>query len=227
MKLYIDDADLGEIRRLWEIYPLDGVTTNPTILARSGRHPKETLLEIRKIIGDDAELFVQALPKDTAEIIADGEAIVSAFGAKTVVKIPSVPEGFAAMKALNRKGIVTCGTAVYTPMQAYLAAKAGAAYVAPYLNRIDNMGFDGVRIVKQIHDLLQKGGYSTEVLAASFKNSQQVLDICAYGISAATCAPAIIDGFTNNVAIDAAVDAFVADFERAYGKGETMKSLLQ
>ena len=226
MKLYIDDANPEEIRRLWTLYPADGVTTNPYILSREGSDPRSTLNQIRQIIGSEAELFVQVLADEADEIVLEAETIAGALGGRTVVKIPSVPAGFQAMKALKAKGIVTCGTAVYTPMQAYLAAKSGAAYVAPYLNRIDNMGFDGVRIVKQIQDILTRGKYGAEVLAASFKNSQQVLELCEYGIGAATCAPAILDGFVKNAAIDAAVAAFTADFEKAVGKGKTMKSIL-
>ena len=141
MKLFIDDANTEQIRRLYDLYPVDGVTTNPSILYKSGRDPKEVLSEIRSIIGNDP-LFVQAVPLDAEGMIEDAVAITEAFGRETIVKIPSIPEGFKAMKKLKEMGITTCGTVVYTPMQAYLAAKAGSSYVAPYVNRIDNMGYD-------------------------------------------------------------------------------------
>ena len=189
MKLLIDDANVKEIRRLCDLYPIDGVTTNPSILAKAGGNPVEVLKEIRGIIGEDKLIFAQAIPLDAEGMIRDARAIVKLLGKNTIVKVPSVPEGFKAIRALKEEGIHTCGTVVYTPMQAYLAAKAGADYVAPYVNRIDNMGYDGIAVVQQIQDILTLHHLDTQVLAASFKNSQQVLTLCAYGIGSATCAP--------------------------------------
>ena len=122
------------------------------------------------------------------------------------------------MRLLGAENIRTCGTVVYTPMQAFLAAKAGASFVAPYVNRIDNMGYDGVKVVKEIQDILVNNHLDCMVLAASFKNSQQVMELCAYGVSSATAAPAVIDSFVKNPAIDAAVQDFLTDFEKATGK---------
>lgn len=226
MKLFIDDADTEAIRKLTEYYPIDGVTTNPSILSKQKRNPKEVLLEIREIIGKDATLFVQALPEDAEGMVEDANAITDLLGKNTVVKIPSVPEGFKAIRVLREEGIATCGTVVYTPMQAYLAAKAGASYVAPYVNRIDNMGYDGIRTTEDIHDILTKNRMECMVLAASFKNSQQVLELCRYGIGSATAAPSVIESFVKNAAIDAAVRDFVSDFEKI-GNGHTMKDYLK
>lgn len=226
MKLLIDDADTKEIRRLYDLYPLDGVTTNPSILSKTHRNPKEVLHEIREIIGDDL-LFVQAIPREADGMIEDAKAIVSEFGKETVVKIPSIPEGFKAMKRLKKLGITTCGTVVYTPMQAYLAAKAGASYVAPYVNRIDNMGYDGVEITKQIHETLVNNHMDCMVLAASFKNSQQVKELCMCGVGSATAAPAVIDGFVKNAAIDQAVTDFCNDFAKIGDADKTMKDYLK
>ena len=218
MKLFIDHADTNAIRRLVALYPIDGVTTNPSILAKAGRNPRETLTEIREIIGKDAILFAQALALDAEGMVKDAKYIVDLCGKNTVVKLPSIPEGFKAMQILKEEGITTCGTVVYTPMQALLAAKAGASYVAPYVNRIDNMGYDGIAIVKQIQDILDSyPELECEILAASFKNSQQVLELCAYGIGSITAAPDVIDALVKNLAIDGAVDTFVSDFEKLTG----------
>ena len=141
MKLFIDDANIEAIKRLCDLYPIDGVTTNPSILSKQNRNPEEVLKEIREIIGEDGILFAQAIPTDAEGMVKDAEAIVHVLGKNTVVKIPCIPEGFKAIRILKKKGIPTCGTVVYTPMQAYLAAKAGASYVAPYVNRIDMMEF--------------------------------------------------------------------------------------
>lgn len=222
MKLFIDDANIEEIKRIYDLYPIDGVTTNPSILAKQKRNPKEVLQEIRDFIGEDAILFAQALPLDAKGMVEDAIAITNILGKNTVVKIPSIPEGFKAMKQLKEKDIITCGTVVYTPMQAYLAAKAGASYVAPYVNRIDNMGYDGIEVTKKIQDILENNGMNCEVLAASFKNSQQVLELVEYGVGSATLAPSVIDGLVKNLAIDGAVNDFIKDFE-SIGEGKTMK----
>lgn len=225
MKLLIDDANVEEIQRLVEYYPIDGVTTNPSILGKQNRNPKEVLLEIRKIIGKDALLFVQALPTDAEGMVEDAKAIVKLLGDNTVVKVPSIPEGFKAIRILKEEGLTTCGTVVYTPMQAYLAAKSGASYVAPYVNRIDNMGYDGICVTKQIQDILVNHHMDCMVLAASFKNSQQVLELCEYGIGSATAAPSVIDAFVKNPAIDRAVEDFIHDFA-SLGEKKTMSEYL-
>lgn len=225
MKLIIDDADIEEIKRIYDFYPIDGVTTNPSILAKYGRPPYEVLKEIREFIGKDAELHVQAVSKNAEGIIKEAHTIVEELGENTFVKIPSIPEGFKAMKLLHNEGIKTTATVIYTPLQGYLAGKTGASYVAPYVNRIDDMGYDGVLIAKAIHDIFKNNNMKTEVLAASFKNSQQVLELCKCGIGASTVAPHVIDDFVKNQAIDAAVNMFVEDFESITGKGSDMSVL--
>lgn len=225
MKLFIDDANIEAIQKMYTYYPIDGVTTNPSILAKVKANPKDVLLEIRKIIGDDGTLFVQALGKDVNTLVEDAKAITKVLGKNTVVKIPSIPEGFQAIRTLKQLDITTCATVVYTPMQAYLGAKAGASYVAPYVNRIDNMGYDGIYATKQIHDILVKNNMDCIVLAASFKNSQQVLELAQYGVGSATLAPDIIEGLVKNSAIDQAVNDFIKDFE-TIGQGKTMKDYL-
>lgn len=222
MKLLIDDAHIEDIRRIYEYYPVDGVTTNPSILSKVGKNPKETLTEIRDFIGKDGILFVQAVAPTAEGMVKDARAITDALGKNTIVKIPSVKEGFKAIRLLKEEGIHTCGTVVYTPLQAYLAAKSGADYVAPYVNRIDNMGYNGIETVKAIQDILTKNEMDAQVLAASFKNSQQVLELARYGVGAATCAPAVIDAFVKNPAIDGAVTDFIHDFNGLTHEGCTM-----
>lgn len=225
MKLCIDSADVAAIRRICEFYPIDGVSTNPSILAASGRNPFEVLKEIREIIGEEGELFVQAVAADADGMVRDGRRIVAELGKTTIVKIPCVPEGFKAMKQLHSEGIRLLGTAIYTPMQGFIAAKCGCEYVAPYINRIDNMGFDGVGVAMDIHDAIEGSGYDyCGLLAASFKNSQQVLELTKYGVKAVTCAPDVIDGFVKNAAIDAAISQFTKDFEGLAGEGVTMET---
>ena len=221
MKLLIDNANIETIKKIYHYYPIDGVTTNPSILAASGRQPYDVLKEIRDFIGD-GDLHVQAVALDEEGIIRDAYHIAEVLGKITYVKIPAIPEGFAAMKRLAAEGFNLTATAIYTPMQAYLAAKCGAKFVAPYINRIDNMGFDGVGVAKDIHDILVKNQLQAGLLAASFKNSQQVLELAKYGACASTAAPDVIEGFVKNTAITSAIEAFTRDFEKLVGPGKTM-----
>ena len=223
MKLCIDSANVEQIRKMYAYYPVDGVSTNPSILAKADRAPYEVLGEIREIVGD-GELFVQALSPTAEGMVEEAHCILSHLGDRTLVKIPCVPEGFKTMKALHSEGIRFIGTAIYTPMQGILAAMCGAEYVAPYVNRIDNMGFNGVQVSKDIHDAITAGGLShSGLLAASFKNSQQVLELMRYGVKAVTVAPEVIDGLVKNPAIDSALLQFTKDFEGLCGPGATMK----
>lgn len=222
LKLLIDDANLEKIIRLYEIYPVDGVTTNPSILSKCLSSPMEGLKEIRSFIGKDAELHAQVISRSTNDMIKEAEVICKCLGDNTYVKIPAVPEGFAAIKALSNRGFNITATAVYTPMQAYIAAKAGASYVAPYVNRIDNLGTDGIETAKTIQDILIKSGLKTEVVAASFKNVRQVQELCRYGIAAATVSRDLLCAFASSASITQAVDNFISDFEKAYGAEKTM-----
>ena len=224
MKFIIDDADIAKIKDIYNTFAVDGVTTNPSILAKSGRQPYEVLTEIREFIGPDAELHVQVIAPDAEGMVRDGHRIVEVLGKNTYVKVPTTKEGLRAMKLLHAEGIRVTATAIYTRMQAFLAAKAGADYAAPYVNRIDNLGGDGVKTAQDIHDIFRKNGLDCQVLAASFKNSQQVQELCEYGIGAATNSPDVIEALIKNDSVAMAVEAFVKDFEGLCGKGVTMET---
>lgn len=222
MKLLIDDADIEKIKRIYDYYPIDGVSTNPTILTRTGRKPFEALAQIRAFIGPDADLHAQVISRDAAGMVREGHRLAEELGKNTFIKIPAVPEGIKAMRLLSGEDYRVTATAIYTPQQAFLAGKAGADYAAPYVNRMDNLGGDGVEATKRIHDIFRKNGLKTELLAASFKNTRQLLELIEYGIGAATAAPDVIDGLLKNPAVTTAVEAFIADFEGLYGPGKTM-----
>lgn len=222
MKLIVDHADLDQIKEMFEYFPVSGVTTNPTIITRTGKDPYEVLKSIREFIGADAELHAQVISSDAEGMMAEAKVMRETVGGNFYVKIPTTKEGLKAIKNLKKEGFKVTATAVYTSIQAYLAAEAGADYVAPYLNRIDNLGYDGIQTACDIHDIFENNGYQTKVLAASFKNTQQVLELAKYGVGAATVAPDVIRNFVNNVAVDSAVDVFVKDFNATYGDGKTM-----
>lgn len=146
-------------------------------------------------------------------------------GENTFIKIPVIPEGLKAIKALAKEGVNITGTAIYNQMQGFLAGKAGAKYVAPYVNRIDNLGANGIQVAKDIHDMLKNAGLETEILAASFKNSQQVLELAKYGVGASTIAPDVIENLIKVDAARCAVDVFVKDFEALCGENKTMSNI--
>lgn len=222
MKILVDNADIKEIKKIYDCYPVDGVTCNPTILKKAGKNPFDVLKEIRSFIGEEAELHVQVISATAAGMVEEGHKIQEILGKNTYIKVPVVPEGLKAIRILAKEGANVTGTAIYNQMQGYLAGKAGAAYVAPYVNRIDNLGSNGVQVAKDIHDMLKKAGLSTELLAASFKNSQQVQELAKYGLGASTVAPDVIEGLIKVDAARLAVDAFTKDFEDLCGEGKTM-----
>ena len=223
MRLLIDSAQVELINKAYEFYPISGVTTNPTILSKVGGNPFEILRQIREMIGEE-ELHVQVISTKADEIVEEAKHIVNILGRETFVKIPAIDEGFKAMKILSYTTEISfTATAVYTTMQAFIAAECGAAYVAPYVNRIDNLGYNGIEVVKQIKNFLINNGMETEILAASFKNSQQVVELLEYGIDAVTVAPDILKNFVKNAAVDSAIEDFISDFESFAGEGKTMK----
>ena len=226
MKFLVDNADIQKIKEVYRVFPMDGVSTNPSILSASGRQPFDVLKEIREFIGNEADLHVQVVGQTADAMLEDAARIRRELGANTYVKIPVNEEGLAAIKSLRQadKDAHITATAIYTAMQGFLAAKAGANYAAPYVNRIDNLGANGIETAKTIHDIFRKNNLPADILAASFKNSQQVLELCAYGVGAATVAPDVIHGLIKNDAVAMAVASFTADFERLCGKGVTMKT---
>lgn len=222
MTFLIDDADIERIKALYNYYPIDGVTTNPSILAKYGKNPYEALFAIREFIGNKAALHVQVVSTTAEDMVREGRKIERMLGNNTYIKIPTIPEGLKAMQILRGEGYHVTATAIYTPMQAYLAAKAGAEYAAPYVNRIDNLGGDGVTTTKRMHDIYVNCNAQTKILAAGFKNSQQVQELCEYGIDCLTIASDVIDNLIKNANVTTAVNDFVADFESLCGKGKTM-----
>lgn len=149
MKILVDHADINAIKKMYEYYPVDGVTTNPSILKKAGRNPFDVLSEIRAFIGSEAELHAQVISKDAQGMIKEAYKMREILGENTFIKIPVIPEGLKAIKALAKEGVNITGTAIYNQMQGFLAGKAGAKYVAPYVNRIDNLGANGIQVGQQ------------------------------------------------------------------------------
>ncbi|WP_313355319.1 fructose-6-phosphate aldolase [Kosakonia cowanii] len=216
MELYLDTADIAEVERLARIYPLAGVTTNPSIIA-AGKTPLwEVLPRMQQAIGANGTLFAQVMSRDAEGMVSEAKRLHHALPG-IVVKILVTGEGLAAIKQLKKEGIVTLGTAVYSAAQGLLAALAGAKYVAPYVNRVDAQGGDGVRMVQELQTLLSLHAPESKVLAASFKTPRQALDCLLAGCEAITLPVDVAKQMLNTPAVESAVEKFEQDWQGAFG----------
>ena len=221
MEFIIDTADLATIKRIVEYFPVTGVTTNPTIIARENTDFKALLLSIREAIGD-LQLHVQTTATKAEDIVAEAEALHALLGDPFFIKIPIDAEGLKATKILKTRGIGVTMTAIFTPQQALMSALAGAAYVAPYVNRLDNICADGIDVVQQIVQIFDTYALDAKVLAASFKNVQQVHSAALCGSHAVTIAPDLYDLLISHPLTGAAVDGFTADWKKVYGEATVL-----
>jgi len=218
MELFLDTGDINEIRKYVEILVIEGVTTNPTIVSKTGKKLVELLKEISQIIGPDKFIHSQVLSRDYQGMIDEGE-FIHKLHPNMYVKIPVTIDGLKAIKELSNRGINTTATAVFTAHQALLAAKAGAGYIAPYVNRLDNISSDGVGVVKQIVNIIEKHKLNSKVLAASFKNSQQVIEIIEHGVHSVTVPTDVLENMIKHPLTSNSVDQFIDDWDRVYGVG--------
>lgn len=216
MELYLDTADVISVKRLARILPLHGVTTNPSILAREGKPVWEVLPALRDALGGTGKLFAQVMANDAERIVAEA-MLLNQRVPGLVVKIPATAEGLAAMKKLKAMAIPTLGTAVYGAGQGLLAALAGAEYVAPYVNRLDAQGGDGIAMVSELQQLLKLHAPHAKVLAASFKTPRQALACLLAGCEAITLPVDVAEQFLAAPAVQAAVEKFEQDWQGAFG----------
>jgi fructose-6-phosphate aldolase 2 len=221
MRLYIDSADVKQIAYLNEYYPIAGVTTNPTIIVKENRPFLELLKEISEVIGEEKELFVQAIGDTAEEMVEEAKFINHQLSGNVIVKIPTTQEGIKAIKVLAAEKIPTCATTIYSASQALMAALAGAKYVAPYVNRIDNLTGNGVNVVSEIARIFLINQLPTEIIAASFKNIQQVHDVCLAGAQTITVGPDLIKKFIENPSTTADVSVFNEQWQTVYGLDKT------
>nr|WP_255210534.1 transaldolase family protein [Methylogaea oryzae] len=223
MELYLDSANLDEIRRLAPILPLAGVTTNPTIMAAGGLGLQRLLPELAAILGPHARIHVQVIGNTVEDIVAEARQL-HALPYNIVVKIPAHAAGLAAIKQVKQQGIPVLATAIYNVQQGFLAALNGADYLAPYLNRIDNLGCDGLGAVADLQTLITHYRLPTKLLVASFKNVQQVLQVLKLGVGAVTVPLDIAGQMLNAPATDAAVDKFGEDWRTAFGERRSFET---
>lgn len=216
MEIILDTANLKDIRRYNDIYDITGVTSNPTILAREKAEFFPLLLEIRSIIGDK-QLHVQVTGTSCEEMLKEAETLTDRLGKDTYIKVPTNEEGIKTMKVLKSRGYKVTATAIYMPQQAMLAASVGADYVAPYFNRMNNMNVDSKKAIADMAWLFEHNNIRTKIVAASFKNTQQIMDSLMAGAQAVTVSPELYTQMVENPMIDSAIAGFAADWEATYG----------
>jgi len=216
MELYLDTANVADVERLAQIFPIAGVTTNPSIIAANGESIWDVLPRLQNAIGPDGILFAQTMSRDAPGMIAEARRLSKAIPG-LVVKVPVTAQGLIAIKTLKKEKITTLGTAVYSASQGLLAALAGAKYIAPYVNRVDAQGGDGIRTVQELQSLLEMHAPESKVLAASFKTPRQALDCLLAGCEAITLPTDVAQQMLNTPAVESAIDKFEQDWNNAFG----------
>lgn len=226
MKYMFDTINIEDIKHYSEFYPITGITSNPSIIKLEGKidffnHFKE----IRKIIGMDKSLHIQVVSEDYEGIMAEAAAIIKNVDDKVFIKVPVTEQGLKAIRALKAKGIGVTATAIYTKVQGLLAMEAGADFIAPYYNRMENMDIDPKAIITTFAAMIKQYHYSTIILAASFKNMGQVNTAFECGAQTATLKPSLLHASLKMPVIKKAVDDFTSDFETIFGKGVSIVDL--
>ena len=214
----LDTADLAAIKHCNVFYPIAGVTTNPSIIAKAKTDFWPLVEEIRAIIGKDKMLHVQTTETKAEAIVEEAKLLAERLGGDFYVKIPIGEEGLKATMMLKKIGIKVTMTAIFTPAQALMAAMAGASFVAPYVNRLDNILGDGCEVVAEIVNQLENYGSDCKVLAARFKNAEQVHKCASYGCHSVTVTDDIMKLLISHPMTDAAVAGFERDWKGVYGE---------
>lgn len=212
MKFFLDTANVDEIREAVSLGLIDGVTTNPSLVAKEGRPFEELIHEICEIVQGPVSAEVVAMEADA--MIEEGRRI-AAIHEHVVVKCPLIREGIKATRALSDEGIRVNVTLCFSPTQALLAAKAGAAYISPFVGRLDDISYDGMELIRQIMVIYENYGFATEVLVASIRHPKHILDAALMGADVATIPFKAFDAMFNHPLTDKGLAAFLADWEKA------------
>lgn len=219
MEFIIDTVDLKQIEEAVDYLPITGVTSNPSIVKKSSpQNFFEHMKEIRKIIGYERSLHIQVISKDCDEIIKEAKRIIEEIDDQVYIKVPVSYQGIKAIKTLKAMGINVTATAVYDLMQAYMALAAGADYIAPYVNRIGNLGSDPFDLINHLAKKITEDKYDCKILAASFKGVRQVKEALNNGSQAVTVPVEILKQIFANPNIEKAVNDFNNDWYDVYGK---------
>lgn len=217
MELILDTANLDAIRELDSLLNVTGVTTNPSIIAKSGMSPEEVIDGLVGCLRPDQKIFIQTVRTDFEGMMEEARYICGLRPENMYVKIPVTHNGLRAIKAAKEEGLGVLSTAIYSADEAFLAAMNGADYLAPYVNRMSNYG-DGVAMVTELIQMLAVQGLPAKVIAASFKNSWQVHELIRTGIQAVTAPPEVVYSMIGHPGTEIAVSEFTRDWDAAFGR---------
>ena len=210
MKFFVDTAEIKDIRDLYETGLLDGVTTNPSLIAKSGRQFKEVIKEICSIVPGPVSAEVAATDYDG--MIAEGH-VLAKLAENVVVKVPLTIDGLKATKTFSKEGIKTNVTLCFSPNQALLAAKVGATYISPFIGRLDDINADGVELIENIRTIYDNYSFATEILAASIRTPNHITEVALAGADVATIPPAVIYKLAEHPLTKSGLEAFVKDWK--------------
>jgi len=212
MKFFLDSADVDAVKKAAEIGLVDGLTTNPTLIMKSGRDQKSVIKELAAIV--DGPISIEGIAEDFDGMIKEAEEFVT-WTPHAVIKVPMTPEGLRAVRALTEKGIKTNVTLVFTAAQALLAAKAGATYVSPFVGRLDDIEEDGMQLIAEIMEIYENYGIETEVIVASVRHLQHVIDSAVIGADIATIPPAVYEKLFSHPLTDKGIAKFKEDHKKS------------
>lgn len=210
MKIFIDTANIEEIKKAAELGVIDGVTTNPSLIAKEGRNIKEVIEEICSIV--DGPISAEVMSLEHTKMIEEAEELIK-LHKNIVIKIPMCAEGLKAVSALSKKGIKTNVTLIFSAQQALLAAKAGASYVSPFLGRLDDIGNGGLPVIQDIAEIFSIYGIETEIISASVRTPMHVLECAKAGSDIATIPYKVIVQIISHPLTDAGIKKFIEDYE--------------
>jgi transaldolase len=212
MKIFLDTADISEIRRAADAGLIDGVTTNPTLLARAsgGKDAKEIFREIAEIV--DGPVSAEVIGLDTETMLSEGRKL-AALHPNIVIKVPLTEDGLKACRQLRSEGIGVNVTLCFSPLQALLAAKARASFISPFVGRLDDISSDGMQLISQIRQIYDNYGMETEILVASVRHPQHVVESALIGADCATIPPKVLWQLAKHPLTDQGVDAFLEDWK--------------
>ena len=215
MKFFLDTADIHEIREAHSMGLIDGVTTNPSLIAKTGRGFDEVVSEICSLI--EGPVSLETVSWEAEGMVQEGEKLTR-YGKNVVVKVPLTHEGLKAVRSLKSKGIKSNVTLCFSPVQALLAAKAGAAYISPFVGRLDDISCNGMEVIEQIVKIYKNYNYSTEVLVASVRHPIHVLTAALLGADVATVPFVVIKQLVQHPLTDIGVERFLKDWEKVPSK---------
>ena len=216
MKIFLDTADVDLIEQYYGTGLIDGVTTNPTLIKKSGYDPEEVYRKIALIGVDD--ISMEIVTDDSYEFLKEGRRLKEKFGEITTIKVPCTPEGLKGCKLLSKEGIRVNVTLIFSAAQAVLASKAGAAYVSPFVGRVDDNSFDGLSLIEEIADIYETQSrlynfVDTEILSASIRNVGSVSKSFEYGAGIVTMPPSVFEKMYNHILTDKGLELFQKDWE--------------